>query len=57
MIEESFKKSGIAFNNNGSEVDLLIAYNDEEVEEMVSEADQVVAETDNDKKVNIEIVN
>ena len=44
-------------NIDGSEDDLFIANNDdEEVEEIVAEADQMVAEADNEEKVDIEIV-
>ena len=51
MIEKSFKKAGITLNIDGSEDDLFIANNDEEVKEIVAEADQMVEEVD------IEIVN
>ena len=58
MIEKSFKKAGITLNIDGSEDDLFIANNDEkEVEEIAVEADQIVAEADNEEKVDIEIVN
>ena len=57
MIEKSFKKAGITLNIDGSEDDLFIANNDEEVEEIVAEADQMVEEADNEEKVYIEIVN
>ena len=50
MIEKSFKKARITLNIDGSEDDLFIANNDEEVEE-------IVAEADNEEKVDIEIVN
>ena len=44
-------------NIDGSEDDLFITNNDEEVEEIVAEADQMVEEADNEEKVDIEIVN
>ena len=44
-------------NIDGSEDGLFIANNDEEVEEIVAEADQMVAEADNEEKVDTEIVN
>ena len=44
-------------NIDGSEDDLFITNNDEEVEEIVAEADQMVAEADNEEKVDIEILN
>ena len=58
MIEKSFKKAGITLNIDGSEDDLFIANNDEEkAEEILTETDQIVAEADNEEKVDIEIVN
>ena len=50
MIKKSFKKTGITLNTDGSEDDLFIANNDEEVEE-------IIAEAGNSKKVDIKIVN
>ena len=45
-------------NIDGIEDDLFIANNDEEeVEEIVAEADQMVAEADNEEKAYIEIMN
>ena len=58
MIEKSFKKARITLNIDESEDDLFIANNDEEkAEEIVAEADQMVAEADNEEKVDIEIGN
>ena len=57
MIEKSFKKAGVTLNIDGSEDDLFIANNDEEVEEIVAEVDKMVSEADNEEKVDIEIVN
>ena len=39
MIKKSFKKAEITLNIDGREDDLFIANNDEEVEEIVAEAD------------------
>ena len=44
-------------NIDGSEDDLFIANNDEEVEEIVAEADQMVEEANNEEKIDIKIVN
>ena len=58
MIEKSFKKARITLNIDESEDDLFITNNDKEkAEEIVAEADQMVAEADNEEKVDIEIVN
>ena len=44
-------------NTDKSEDDLFITKNDdEEVKEIVGEADQMIAEADNEEKVDIEIV-
>ena len=43
-------------NTDGSEDDLFIANSDEKIEEIVAETDQLVAEADNEEKVDIEIV-